>query len=172
MSRVFELTDSNYAKTVENIDKPIFIDFYSPSCGPCLQLLPFLDVLEEYAESKVLIAKVDVSQNPKIAAKYEIRSVPFCVTIGEDKIIKDYELGLADLSRYFKMLDKALGKKEKGFFSSSFCTVPKENVFVFCGASVENEGFFTLCSSMISSLSKILVKIPATIAMIMDVTAR
>ncbi len=120
MNRVFELTDSNYSKTVEDIDRPIFIDFYSPSCGPCLQLLPFLDALEEYSESKVLIAKVDVSQNPKIAAKYEIRSVPFCVTIGENKVVKDYELGLADIGRYFKMIDRVLGKKEKGFFSKLF----------------------------------------------------
>jgi thioredoxin 1 len=114
---VLELTDDNYTQTVETTDTPIFIDFYSPSCAPCRELLPLLPKLAEHFGDDVLIARVDVTQNPKLAAKYEIRSVPFCVAIGSDKMVKDYELGLAGAERYIAMIKKAEGK---GFFSRLF----------------------------------------------------
>jgi thioredoxin 1 len=114
---VLELTDDNYTQTVETTDTPIFIDFYSPTCGPCQALLPLLPKLAEHFGGDVLIAKVNVAQNPKLAAKYEIRSVPFCVAIGSDKIVKDYELGAAPAERYIRMIKKAQGK---GFFARLF----------------------------------------------------
>jgi thioredoxin 1 len=107
---VIELTDENYVQTVEETDKAILIDFYSPFCGPCQELLPLLPKLSEYFGDDVLIAKVNVPQNPKLTKKYEIRSVPFCVSIGKDKMVKDYELGAASMDRLIRMVKKAQGK--------------------------------------------------------------
>lgn len=109
-----DLNDENYSEYVETFDGAIFIDFYSPTCGPCDKVLPLLKYLDDYFEGKALIAKVDVTQNPKLASKYEIRSVPFCVAVGTDKMIKDYELGAASMERYIRMIKKAEGK---GFFA-------------------------------------------------------
>ncbi|MEA3523328.1 MAG: thioredoxin domain-containing protein [Campylobacterota bacterium] len=114
---VFELSDANYSQTVEENDKAIFIDFYSPSCGPCQELLPKLPRLADVFQDDALICKVDVTHNPKLAQKYEIRSVPFCVSIGTDKIIKDYELGSPSIDRLISMIKKAQGK---GFFARLF----------------------------------------------------
>jgi DNA repair photolyase len=60
---------------------------------------------------------VNVQQNPKLAKKYEIRSVPFCVSIGTDKMVKDYELGTASMERCIRMVEKAQGK---GFLARLF----------------------------------------------------
>jgi thioredoxin-like negative regulator of GroEL len=114
---VFELNDTNYSQTVEENNKAIFIDFYSPSCGPCQELLPKLPGLAEVFKDEALICKVDVTLNPKLAQKYEIRSVPFCVSIGTDKIVKDYELGSPSMDRLISMVKKAQGK---GFFARLF----------------------------------------------------
>lgn len=114
----FELTDENYVSTVEATNVAIFIDFYSLTCGPCQEVLPLLDLLEAYFGERALICKVNVSQNPKLAKKYAIQSVPFCVSIGEDKMIKDYELGASSIDRYIRMVEKAIG--EKGFFRRMF----------------------------------------------------
>ena len=114
---VFELSDTNYSQTIQDNDKAIFIDFYSPSCGPCQELLPKLPGLAEVFNEEALICKVDVTQNPKLAQKYEIHSVPFCVSIGKDKIVKDYELGAPSMDRLITMVKKAQGK---GFFSRLF----------------------------------------------------
>jgi thioredoxin len=115
---VIELSDETYSELVQSCDKAIFIDFYSPMCGPCQEVIPLLNNLDKYFKDEAVIAKVDVTQNPKLAAKYEISSVPFCVSIGKkDKIVKDYELGPAGISRYITMIQKAQGK---GFFSRLF----------------------------------------------------
>jgi thioredoxin-like negative regulator of GroEL len=108
---MIELTDETYSGFIAETDKAVFIDFYSPTCGPCQQVLAELPHLENYFKEEAVIAKVDVSRNPKLAAKYEIRSVPFCVSIGaKDKMVKDYELGAAPTERYIRMIKKAQGK--------------------------------------------------------------
>lgn len=115
---MIELTDTNYSDFISQTEKAVFIDFYSPTCGPCQQVLALLPHLENYFGDDAVIAKVDVSRNPKLAAKYEIRSVPFCVSIGaKDKMVKDYELGAASTDRYIAMVKKAQGK---GFFAKLF----------------------------------------------------
>jgi len=113
-----ELTDANYSDFVTETDRALFIDFYSPTCGPCQTVLALLPYLENYFKEEAVIAKVDVSRNPKLTAKYGIRSVPFCVSIGAaDKMVKDYELGAASADRYVAMIKKAQGK---GFFARLF----------------------------------------------------
>ncbi len=113
-----ELTDHNYTATVEETTVAMFIDFYAPTCGPCQEVAPLLDVLETYFGERARICKVDITRNPKLVKKYEIKSVPFCVSIGEDKMVKDYELGAASVERYINMIEKAIG--EQGFFRRIF----------------------------------------------------
>ena len=115
---IVELSDAQYTEFVTQTDKAIFIDFYSPMCGPCQEVLANLPHIDNFFKDEAIIAKVDVTQNPKLAKKYEISSVPFCVSIGaKDKMVKDYELGSASVDRYIKMVQKAQGK---GFFSRLF----------------------------------------------------
>jgi len=115
---IIELSDENYSEFIQDCDKPVFIDFYSPSCGPCQELMSQLPHIENYFKEEAVIAKVDVTHNPKLAQKYEISSVPFCVSISaKDKMVKDFELGAASVDRYIRMIQKAQGK---GFFSRLF----------------------------------------------------
>ena len=116
---IIEITDNNYVEIVEKLDKALFIDFYSPLCGPCQEVLATLPHVDNYFEGEAVIAKVDVTQNPKLAKKYEIQSVPFCVSIDtKKKEVKDYELGASSVDRYIKMVKKA--QNEKGFFAKLF----------------------------------------------------
>ena len=109
-----KLTDENYNKIVLNEGRNIFIDFYSPRCGPCQELSGFIDEhLEEYAKEKgVLVLKCDVSKNQKIAEKFNIQSVPFTIAVTKDKKFKYPELGLQEASYYFGIIDKLSGKKK------------------------------------------------------------
>ncbi len=115
---VIELSDESYVELVEKSDKAIFIDFYSPMCGPCQEVLANLPHLDNYFKDEAVIAKVDVTRNPKLAQKYQIQSVPFCVSISaKNKMVKDYEVGAASVDRYIRMVQKAQGK---GFFARLF----------------------------------------------------
>ncbi len=120
MSEIQELTDGSYPSFIESTENVVFIDFYSDTCPPCQTLLTFLPTLaEHYKEEAVTIAKVNVGNNPKLAAKFMVRSVPLTVVIGKDKMVKKAEVGLLAIDGYFKMIDKELGKG-KGFFGKLF----------------------------------------------------
>jgi len=116
---IIDITDNNYVEIVENLQTALFIDFYSPMCGPCQEVLAQLPYVDNYFKEEVIVAKVDVTQNPKLAKKYEIQGVPFCVSIdATTKSVKDYEVGAASVDRYIKMIEKAQNKK--GFFARLF----------------------------------------------------
>ena len=115
-----ELTDKNYEKIIKNNEKPVFIDFYSPSCGPCQMLMELMENgLEKYGdENNVLVAKCDVSRNPKLAEAFKVQSVPFTIAVMPDGKLKYPELGLKDNTYYFEIIDKLAGKGS--FFSKLF----------------------------------------------------
>lgn len=109
-----EITDKTYNDIVRDGEKPVFIDFYSPMCGPCQELKSFInDKLIKYAEEKdVLILTCNVAKNPKIAEKFNVQSVPLTVGVTKDKKFKYMENGLKDAPYYFKIIDKLSGKKK------------------------------------------------------------
>ncbi len=115
-----ELTDKNYEKLIKNQEKPVFIDFYSPTCGPCQMLLSLIENgLEKYGEENgIKVLKCDVSRNPKLAEAFKIQSVPFTIAVMPDDKLKFPELGFKDEAYYFGIIDKLA--KKGGFFSKFF----------------------------------------------------
>ncbi len=115
-----ELTDKNYEKIIKNNKKPVFIDFYSPTCGPCQMLTKLIDErLEKYGEENdIPVVKCDVSHNLKLASAFKIESVPFTIVVMPNEKLKYPELGLKDESYYFNLIDKLAGKGS--FFSRLF----------------------------------------------------
>jgi thioredoxin-like negative regulator of GroEL len=115
-----ELTDKNYTTIIKNNETPVFIDFYSPTCGPCQVLTQLIDTrLEAYGEDNgIKVVKCDVSRNPKLAEAFKVRSVPFTIAIMPDEKLKYPELGLKDEAYYFNTIDKLAGKGS--FFSKLF----------------------------------------------------
>jgi len=108
---ILELSDINYTSFIEETESAVFIDFYSPTCGLCQTLLTFLPKLQEhYQDEAIVIAKVNITKNPKLAKKFMVQSVPFSVVIGKDKMVKRAEVGLLNINAYIKMIDKAFGK--------------------------------------------------------------
>jgi thioredoxin 1 len=80
---VIEFTDGNFATEVETGAGVTVVDFWAPWCGPCRFVAPVIEQLADEYEGKVKIGKLNVDENPAIAARYGIRSIP---TIG---IFKD-----------------------------------------------------------------------------------
>lgn len=59
-----------------NSEKPVLIDFYADWCAPCRAMKPVLEDLKAQLEERVTIYKIDVDQNPSIAERYKIMSIP------------------------------------------------------------------------------------------------
>ena len=66
---------SEFTQLIEQ-PKPVLVDFYADWCGPCQSLLPIINNLAEEHKEDFEIVKVNVDQNPELAQKFEVRSIP------------------------------------------------------------------------------------------------
>lgn len=70
------LTIDNFEGEVLQSDKPVLVDFWATWCGPCRMLAPIVEeIAEEYADT-VKVGKVDVDEQPALAARFGIASIP------------------------------------------------------------------------------------------------
>lgn len=66
----------NFESDVLNADTPVVVDFWAEWCGPCKMIAPSLEEISDEMGDKVKIAKVNMDENPDLAAKYSVRSIP------------------------------------------------------------------------------------------------
>ena len=71
-----QLDDSSFQGLIRQASKPVMVDFFSPSCGPCRMLSPVIDAMARKFYGRVIIAKLDTSRYHMAASQYRIRGVP------------------------------------------------------------------------------------------------
>ena len=72
---VIELTTDNWEENVKS-GTLVVADFWAPWCGPCRQLSPIVDRLADQFAGKVKVGKLNVDENPNIAVKYDVMTIP------------------------------------------------------------------------------------------------
>lgn len=70
------LTEQNFKHEVLESDLPVLVDFWASWCGPCMMLAPALSELAEEYAGKVKIGKVNVDEQPNLAAIFRVESIP------------------------------------------------------------------------------------------------
>ena len=70
---------SNFQNDVLNSDVPVVVDFWAEWCGPCKMIAPSLEEISTEMEGKVKITKLNIDENPDLAAQYGVRSIPTLV---------------------------------------------------------------------------------------------
>jgi thioredoxin 1 len=81
------VTDPAFDKTVMQASIPVIVDFWAPWCGPCKMVAPVLEKLAKEYAGKLLIAKVNVDDNPESAGKFDIRNIPTMLFIANGKVV-------------------------------------------------------------------------------------
>ena len=76
MSKVAEVTDSNFDSEVLEASTPVLVDFWAPWCGPCKNIAPKVEELAEEYDGKIKVVKVNVDENKEAAMKYGVRGIP------------------------------------------------------------------------------------------------
>lgn len=87
---VVKVTDKNFQTEVLESAVPVIVDFWADWCGPCLALAPVLEEIAKERSNEVKVCKVNVEDNPELAAKFNIRNIPFLAFIKEGQ--KVFEL--------------------------------------------------------------------------------
>ena len=84
---VIELTDANFQSEALEADKPVLVDFWAPWWGPCRMVGPIIDDVAETYLNKVKVGKLNTDDNPQVATKYGIRSIPTILLFKNGEVV-------------------------------------------------------------------------------------
>ncbi|MEJ3405681.1 thioredoxin [Rathayibacter sp. YIM 133350] len=82
------VTESTFEQEVLKSDKTVLVDFWAEWCGPCRAVSPILDQIATEHSDKLDIVKVNVDENPQLAMKYQITSIPAMKVYKGGEVVK------------------------------------------------------------------------------------
>jgi len=88
MSAAHDVTDATFTDEVLNSEDTIMVDFWAEWCGPCRAVSPILDQIATEHSDKIKIVKLNVDDNPQIAMKYQITSIPAMKVFKGGEVVK------------------------------------------------------------------------------------
>jgi thioredoxin 1 len=101
------VTDDSFQNDVIQSGKPVLVDFWADWCGPCKMIAPALEEISEELGEQVIIAKVNIDENPGAPSKYGVRGIP-TMLLFKDGAVAATKVGAAPKSQLKGWLESEL----------------------------------------------------------------
>lgn len=101
------ISDASFQSDVLDSDTPVLVDFWAEWCGPCKMIGPSLEEISDELAGKVVIAKINIDENPDAPGKYGVRGIPTMILFKNGEIA-DTKVGAAPKSALKGWLEGAL----------------------------------------------------------------
>ena len=101
------LTDQSFDEAVAATEGLLLVDFWAPWCGPCRAVAPVLDSLVRDEGGRVTLAKVNVDEQPALASRYQVRSIPTILFVKDGRVV-DSVVGAVPRATFDEKIQRAL----------------------------------------------------------------
>jgi thioredoxin 1 len=105
--KIVEVSDETFDTEVAGSDKPVFVDFWAPWCGPCRTVAPIVEDLASQYEGKVKVAKINVDDSPQVAQKFMVTSIPTFILFKKGQAA-DRTLGAMPKGQFQQFIERNL----------------------------------------------------------------
>lgn len=97
------VSEQNFAEEVSRSATPVLVDFWASWCAPCRRIAPVLEELSDELKGKVKIAKININDDPDLAYKYKINTIPTMLLFENGKV-KDSFVGALGKEQLISLL--------------------------------------------------------------------
>jgi thioredoxin 1 len=87
VSTPVHITEQSFEREVLNTELPVLADFWAAWCEPCRMIAPIVEELARDYEGRLKVAKIDVDQNPDLASRYGIMSIPTLAVFKDGQVV-------------------------------------------------------------------------------------
>lgn len=104
---VKDVTTAEFKSEVLESEKPVFVDFWAPWCGPCRAIAPVIEMVAKEYTGKLKVVKVNVDENPDIASQLGVRSIPTLFIFKDGEVLAQH-VGLLDPTQFKAWIDSKI----------------------------------------------------------------